>query len=87
MLSNIAKHSGAQRARVRVERTYTAVEVEVVDDGHGFDGGQRGDGFGLVGMRERAALAGGEMGVSSSTQGTTVRASFPLGDYAAAVTG
>ena len=87
-LSNITKHSGAQRARVRVERTYTAVEVEVVDDGRGFDVGHRGDGFGLVGMRERAALAGGQMAVSSSPQGTTVRASFPVGeDRGSAITG
>ena len=79
-LSNVAKHSGAQRVRVRVERTYTAVEVEVADDGRGFDVEQRGEGFGLVGMRERTALAGGRMDVSSSSEGTVVYASFPLGE-------
>ncbi|MGH2948341.1 MAG: GAF domain-containing protein [Solirubrobacteraceae bacterium] len=78
-LSNVAKHSGAERVRVRVERTYTAVEVEVADDGRGFDVEQRREGFGLVGMRERTALAGGRMDVSSSPEGTVVRAAFPLG--------
>jgi signal transduction histidine kinase len=87
-LSNVAKHSGAERVRVRVERTYTAVEVEVADDGRGFDIEQRAEGFGLVGMRERTALAGGHMDVSSSPEGTMVRASFPLGaDRAGASSG
>jgi signal transduction histidine kinase len=79
-LSNVAKHAGAERVRVRVERTYTAVEAEIADDGHGFDIEQRGEGFGLVGMRERTALAGGHMDVSSAPEGTVVRASFPLGE-------
>jgi signal transduction histidine kinase len=79
-LSNVVKHAAAERVRVRVERTYTAVEIAVSDDGHGFDVGQRGDGFGLVGMRERTALAGGTMEVASTAQGTSLRASFPVGD-------
>jgi signal transduction histidine kinase len=79
-LSNVAKHSGAEHVRVDVERTYTAVEVEVTDDGRGFDVDQRGEGFGLVGMRERTALAGGTMEVSSAPGRTVLQASFPVGD-------
>jgi signal transduction histidine kinase len=64
--------------RVRLIPGPDAVEVEIADDGHGFDPAQRADGFGLIGMRERAGLVGGEMRVQSSGAGTTVRGSFPI---------
>jgi signal transduction histidine kinase len=46
----------------------------VEDDGRGFDaGGVRGGGFGLVGMRERAALVGASLEIESTPgQGTTI---------------
>ena len=77
-LSNVAKHSGAEWVRVRVERSGEAVVAEISDDGGGFDPGRPAEGFGLVGMRERADLAGGELRVDASEQGTTVRARFPI---------
>jgi signal transduction histidine kinase len=77
-LSNAIKHADAQQIKVRIERTYTSVEVEITDDGQGFDPEQPTAGFGLVGMRERAALADGRLDVTSSEAGTTVRASFPI---------
>ena len=77
-LTNIAKHAGATRVTVRIERSYTAVAVEVRDDGRGFDPGEGSAGFGLVGMRERAALAGGTLAVDSGAGGTAIAAHFPL---------
>ena len=47
--------------------------------GVGFDVGELGGGSGLVGMRERAGLAGGRLCVESApSAGTTARARFPL---------
>jgi signal transduction histidine kinase len=76
-LTNVAKHARAEHLRVRLSRTPQAIEIEVVDDGGGFDPARRSEGFGLVGMHERAGLVGGTMRVESSAAGTTVHASFP----------
>ncbi len=77
-LTNIAKHAGAERVRVRVGSSPgQGVEVAVVDDGHGFDSSAPSAGFGLVGMRERAELLGGTVEVESSSGGTTIRALLP----------
>jgi len=54
------------------------VELVVRDDGVGFDPGAAGEGFGLLGMQERAELLGGELTVESRRgQGTTVTARLP----------
>jgi signal transduction histidine kinase len=76
-LTNIAKHAGAQQVAVRVDAVQATVEIEVIDDGRGFDTAQTTGGFGLTGMRERAALAGGTMAVTSRPGGTTIRATLP----------
>ena len=54
-----------------------SVELEIADDGGGFDPEKRVEGFGLLGMHERAALVGGEIQVETSAAGTTLRGSFP----------
>jgi signal transduction histidine kinase len=76
-LTNIAKHAGAQQVAVRVDAAGAAVEIEVTDDGRGFDTAQTTGGFGLTGMHERAALAGGSLTVTSQPGGTTIRATMP----------
>jgi signal transduction histidine kinase len=63
-LTNVLKHAGRAQASVSVRYEPGAVHLEVVDDGRG--AGSRavagnGSGHGLVGMRERAALYGGEL--------------------------
>jgi signal transduction histidine kinase len=63
--------------RVRLTRGPGTIEIAIADDGRGFDPARRVEGFGLVGMRERAALVGGEGRVESSGTGTTVWGSFP----------
>jgi signal transduction histidine kinase len=59
----------------------TAVEIEVRDDGSG-NGNGRGSGHGLVGMRERAALWGGQVEAGRTTEGWRVRVRLPVEAYA-----
>jgi signal transduction histidine kinase len=71
-LANVRKHAGATRVGVRVSAGPDGgAELAVTDDGRGFDVTARRDGFGLEGMAERVALAGGEFDVSSSPGGGT----------------
>jgi signal transduction histidine kinase len=77
-LTNAAKHADATCVAVSVQETADAVEVEVTDDGRGFDCDEEVEGFGLLGMRERVALTSGELTIASAPGvGTTVRAVVP----------
>ena len=77
-LANVRKHAAATRIGVRVSSTPDgAAQLAVTDDGRGFDVAARRDGFGLDGMTERVALAGGELDVSSSHGGTTLVVRLP----------
>jgi signal transduction histidine kinase len=77
-LTNALKHAGAARAAVRITYARDTVEIEVRDDGAGGEGAA-GTGLGLVGMRERIALWGGELQVGPERGGWVVRASLPRG--------
>ena len=71
-------HAGSAYATVSLSSSPGVIEVSVRDDGRGFDPGAPASGFGLVGMRERAALLGGRVEVTSALgEGTTVRAVLP----------
>ncbi|SMC69681.1 sensor histidine kinase [Kibdelosporangium aridum] len=75
-LTNVVKHAGARRADVRVRYLETALEVEVTDDGRGDVKGSNG--FGLLGMRERVAVHGGELDAGPRRDGGfRVRVSLP----------
>jgi signal transduction histidine kinase len=77
-LTNAVKHGGARRAVVEIEEDPNAVRVTVRDDGRGFDTAAKTSGFGLLGMRERAALLGGAIEIESSPKrGTTIKATLP----------
>jgi len=78
-LANAAKHARAHNVRVVVAESGDAMLVEVQDDGVGFTVDAETSGFGLVGMRERIALAGGTLSVVSDSRGTLVRACLPAG--------
>ena len=75
-LTNVAKHSRARHVDVLLERQADSVLLIVEDDGVGFDAeeeGAPGDGFGLLGMQERAALVGATVEIESTPgKGTTV---------------
>lgn len=77
-LTNVCKHAGAAHATVSVRACDGNVALEVSDDGRGFDPAAASSGFGLVGLRERAQLAGGDLEIDSSPQGTTIRTLLPL---------
>ncbi len=78
-LNNVAKHSAAGRAQLQVRGDESRLSMLVSDDGTGFDPTADVDGFGLAGMRERIALAGGELQIESKPgAGTRILASVPL---------
>ncbi|WP_410594565.1 sensor histidine kinase [Amycolatopsis sp. lyj-23] len=75
-LTNIAKHSGATEAEVKVWRTDDHVVVEITDNGHG--GAEVRPGGGLAGLADRAATIDGVITVVSPVGGPTViRADLP----------
>ena len=76
-LNNAARHARADRVDVEVSERDEHVHVLVRDDGDGFDTDAPSSGFGLTGMRERVALAGGHLEITSSTDGTTISAALP----------
>ncbi|MDZ8200099.1 sensor histidine kinase [Microbacterium sp. SSW1-59] len=73
-LSNIRKHADAESVRVTVSAGRDRARLEVSDDGGGFDVDARRTGFGLDGMTDRVALAGGTLTVDSVPGGGTVLA-------------
>jgi two-component system sensor histidine kinase UhpB len=82
-LTNVAKHAGAVNVAVLLERHPDLVSLIVEDDGNGFDAerafGAGEKGLGLVGMRERAMLVGGTLGIESHPgEGTTVVVRIPV---------
>ena len=83
-LTNALKHAGPASARVSVRYRRSEVEVEVVDDGHGAaTPGANGAGHGLVGMRERVAVYGGELETGGRPSGGyAVRVRLPLDERA-----
>jgi signal transduction histidine kinase len=81
-LVNVARHAAATRAVVRVDYEPQAVELVVSDDGGG-DGPIR-DGRGLVNLRERVALYGGELRAGRRRpRGFELRARLPVGEAVA----
>ncbi len=83
-ISNIARHAHAANVFLSVHLQDDRVTLEVEDDGEGFDvaaheskAGRQG--WGLIGMRERASLFGGDVKIDSEPgSGTRVRVSIPL---------
>jgi signal transduction histidine kinase len=80
-LTNVVRHAGPTRARVQISYRPGEVNIEVTDDG---PSGQvpppisrPGSGHGLIGMRERAALFGGELAAGPDADGFRVKASLP----------
>jgi signal transduction histidine kinase len=83
-LTNTLKHAAASRADVHLRYWPGELEVEIVDDGRGASGPSgRPGGLGLIGMRERAALHGGELTAGPAPGGGyVVRVKLPTPDGA-----
>jgi signal transduction histidine kinase len=81
-LTNVLRHSGAHHADVTVSRNEDDLLIIVADDGRGAgtDPG-RGRGYGITGMRERAASVGGSLEAGPGAGGGfVVKAVLPLGE-------
>jgi signal transduction histidine kinase len=76
-LNNVARHSGATQVEVRMSFEDDRLRIEVEDNGRGFSG-PRAEGLGLVSMRERAELAGGQLEfLNGAGGGVLVRFTVP----------
>lgn len=77
-LANVRRHAGARHVELRLAAADGRVELAVDDDGRGLPADVR-EGFGLAGMRERAAAGGGTLELAGAPgQGTRVRLSLPV---------
>lgn len=86
ILTNIARHAKATRATITVKKNGGSLLLEIRDDGVGISEKELAGtkSLGLVGMRERALLFGGQLSIQrGNPAGTVVRAKIPLlGDAA-----
>jgi signal transduction histidine kinase len=79
-ITNTVRHAEARAVTVRLWIEAGALELRVRDDGRGLGGAPGSGGYGLMGMRERAAALGGTLDVLSPAEGgTEVRCRLPLG--------
>ena len=91
-MTNIYRHSGADHAWVTLQREGRFVNLEIRDNGHGFEGETLIDeegaavapeirpGVGLAGMRERLANLGGKLDIENSPLGVTLNVRLTLGE-------
>jgi PAS domain S-box-containing protein len=83
-LANVARHAQASHVQITIKKLPQAIEMEVADDGKGFEVEQvmtlkRHSRLGVVGMRERLQMVGGHYSLNSAPgKGTTIRARIPL---------
>jgi PAS domain S-box-containing protein len=80
-LTNVARHAKATRAEVVLQKQRDRLVLLIHDNGRGFDQADSSlsKSLGLLGMRERAAILGGRVSISSAPgKGTTVTAWIPL---------
>jgi len=79
-LTNVARHANATHVAVRLTREGGSLAMEVHDNGKGISGGQvtAGSSLGILGMRERASMLGGEFSISGAPgEGTSIRVRIP----------
>jgi NarL family two-component system sensor histidine kinase YdfH len=80
-LANVARHAQATHARVTISQDDDGLQVTIRDDGRGFEvNNETAAGhYGLLGLRERARLAGGQLSVDSQPgAGTTLCMTVPV---------
>lgn len=80
-LTNVVRHASATELRVTLRFDPQAIDLVLRDDGCGFDRAATSDGYGLIGMAERAELMGGTLSIDSGgSTGTTVHIQLPAPD-------
>jgi PAS domain S-box-containing protein len=80
-LNNVAKHARATSVEIILERRADHVLLVIEDNGVGFEPARSApdrQGFGLLGMHERAALVGATLTIESTEQGTTIFVRVPM---------
>ena len=78
-LTNAARYAQAQNVTITFKQDAQDISLRVQDDGCGYDPAKHSSGLGIIGMRERAALLGGKLVISSwPGKGTGVEAILPL---------
>lgn len=78
-LCNVSRHAGSSQAHVALQCHHGELTLKVRDQGTGFDANRKQGGLGLLTMRERAELLGGDFRLSSRPgEGTEVEVSIPL---------
>ena len=83
LLTNAARHAGAEQVSVALRRVGGELELEVIDDGRGIDEGRRDEALaeghiGLASVHERVRAASGEFELESSPAGTRAVAHLPV---------
>lgn len=87
-LTNIQRHSGSRKAKIRIKRDQGMITLEISDKGSGISGNPRrrkgespfGLGIGIPSMHERVKVIGGQLDIQSSGSGTTLRVTIPADD-------
>ncbi|NIN68923.1 MAG: GAF domain-containing protein [Anaerolineae bacterium] len=84
-INNCGRHADAQHVRIQLEQENGEIRAQVEDDGKGFDLWSLMEGkgekapVGIIGMRERAALLGGQLGIDTRPgRGTRISVSVPM---------
>ncbi|MBI2955362.1 MAG: sensor histidine kinase [Chloroflexi bacterium] len=88
-MNNIVKHSQASHGNIKLELRDSVITIIIEDNGKGFDVGRmfvpvsKGRGLGLLGMKERMSLLGGNLAIESEPgAGTRILANLPLYAFA-----
>ncbi|WP_412543066.1 histidine kinase [Longispora sp. K20-0274] len=77
-LTNVVRHSGADRARILLRWETSTLTIEILDDGPGTGRSLPSGGHGLVGMRERATACGGTLTAGRRGTGFAVTLRLPV---------
>lgn len=79
-LTNVARHAGVNEVKVTMEADHDVLRLRIEDHGGGFDPGKLArESSGILGMHDRAFLAGGTLTIDSSPgKGTLVTCDLPL---------
>jgi PAS domain S-box-containing protein len=77
-LTNVMRHAQAHTVEIVLEDDGVLLSLVIIDDGIGFDPGLPSASFGLVGMRERVLMLGGDLRLDSAPgEGTQLKVAIP----------
>ena len=77
-MANIARHSQAHNAHLKLELNSQIITLSISDDGLGFDQAEMQPGMGLRSMQERVEALGGEFQLTTGKTGTFIQVLIPL---------